>query len=111
LIVAPPSALNTPWLRKFAPISTGFASGWMQIRGAKRRKNVDQGFVISDHADWDDLLHIVKATGAQNVTVMHGFHNVLSRYLIEKNGINAVDFKGRWGGEYEMPLAADEAGA
>jgi putative mRNA 3-end processing factor len=111
LVVAPPSALNTPWLRKFAPFSTGFASGWMQIRGAKRRKNVDRGFVISDHADWDDLLRIVKETGASNVTVMHGFPNVLSRYLIEKNGLNAVDFKGRWGGDDDMPLAADEAGA
>jgi putative mRNA 3-end processing factor len=111
LVVAPPSALNTPWLRKFAPLSTGFASGWMQIRGAKRRKNVDRGFVMSDHADWDDLLTIVNETGASNVTVMHGFPNALSRYLVEYININATDFKGRWGGAEGAPLAPDEVGA
>ncbi|MGA2742126.1 MAG: ligase-associated DNA damage response exonuclease, partial [Bryobacteraceae bacterium] len=55
LIVAPPSANGSPLLigmRRFSPFSTGFASGWMRIRGARRRRSLDRGFVLSDHADW-----------------------------------------------------------
>ncbi|HLM01390.1 MAG TPA: ligase-associated DNA damage response exonuclease, partial [Pyrinomonadaceae bacterium] len=55
LVVAPPSAQDTPWLRKFGNASTAFASGWMRIRGARRRRAVDRGFILSDHADWDEL--------------------------------------------------------
>jgi len=73
LIVAPPSVFGSPWLRKFQPLSTAFASGWMQVRGAKRRKAVDRGFVLSDHADWTGLVRAVKATGAERVIAMHGF--------------------------------------
>jgi putative mRNA 3-end processing factor len=111
IVVAPPSAQNTPWMRKFAPFSTAFVSGWMQVRGAKRRRNVDRGFIMSDHADWDGLLRTADETGATAVTVMHGFPNSLSRYLSER-GLNAVDAPHRPGGEGEAaPLAVDEVGA
>ena len=52
LVVAPPAALASTWTRRFGAHSTGFASGWMVVRGARRRKAVDRGFVLSDHADW-----------------------------------------------------------
>lgn len=85
LVVAPPSAAGTPWMRRFgADAQTGFASGWMQVRGVRRRRGYDRGFVISDHADWFDLLRTVRETGARRVLVTHGNSAVLSRYL---NGI------------------------
>ena len=84
LIVAPPSANGTPWMRRFGDVSTGFASGWMQIRGARRRRAIDRGFVLSDHADWPGLLATVKETGAERVLVTHGYSNVLARYLAEQ---------------------------
>jgi len=111
LVIAPPSAQNTPWMRKFAPFATAFASGWMQMRGAKRRRNVDRGFVMSDHADWNGLLRTVAETGASAVTVMHGFPNSLSRYLTEQ-GVEAVDAPHRFGSASDAaPLASDEVGA
>jgi putative mRNA 3-end processing factor len=67
LIVAPPYVHASPWLRRFGPLSTGFASGWMRIRGTRRRRAVDRGFVLSDHADWPGLIETIKATGAEQV--------------------------------------------
>jgi putative mRNA 3-end processing factor len=85
LVIAPPSAAGSAgWLRKFGPTSLAFASGWMQIRGARRRRAVDRGFVLSDHADWDGLLSTIKATGAQRIGVTHGYTNTLVRYLNEQ---------------------------
>jgi putative mRNA 3-end processing factor len=84
LVVAPPSAQGTPWLRRFGPASFAFASGWMRIRGARRRRAIDRGFVLSDHADWPGLLAAIEATGAQEVWVTHGYSAVLARWLIEK---------------------------
>ncbi|HEV3120550.1 MAG TPA: ligase-associated DNA damage response exonuclease, partial [Isosphaeraceae bacterium] len=81
LIVAPPSAQGTLWLRRFGPISTGFASGWMRIRGLRRRRSVDRGFVLSDHADWPGLLAAIDATGADQVWLTHGYSAVVARWL------------------------------
>lgn len=81
IVVAPPSVQNTPWLRKLAPYSTAFASGWMLVRGQRRRNGVDRGFPISDHADWPGLLEAIAATGAQSVWVTHGSTEAFSRYL------------------------------
>jgi putative mRNA 3-end processing factor len=83
IILAPPSTLNTAWAKKFNPVSTAFASGWMQIRGTRRRKAVDRGFVLSDHADWNGLLDAIKATAAQRVWVTHGYVTQLVRHLQE----------------------------
>jgi putative mRNA 3-end processing factor len=83
LVIAPPSMQDAPWLKKFKPYSTAFASGWMAIRGGKRRRNIDQGFVLSDHTDWDGLLEAVKATGASRVGVTHGYVEAVSRYFNE----------------------------
>jgi len=88
LVIAPPSAANSPWLRKFGRQSSAIASGWMQVRGNRRRSNVDRGFVLSDHADWDDLLRAIQRTGAHTVGVTHGYVEPFSRYLTER-GVNA----------------------
>ena len=73
IIIAPPSADGTPWMKRFAPYSVGICSGWMQVRGNLRRRNADAGFALSDHADWTGLLQAVKATDAEKVFVTHGF--------------------------------------
>jgi putative mRNA 3-end processing factor len=91
LILAPPSAAGTPWMRRFgaaADFETGFASGWMRVRGIRRRRGYDRGFVISDHADWDDLLRTVQETGAKRVLATHGYADVLARHLREQ-GLDA----------------------
>ena len=72
LVLAPPSARGTPWLRRFGDCSDAFASGWMRLRGARRRRALDRGFVLSDHADWPGLQAAIAATGAQRVIVTHG---------------------------------------
>ena len=84
LIIAPPSALNTPWMRKLKPLTTAMASGWMNIRGTKRRRAVDRGFVLSDHADWAGLNAAIKATGCERVLVTHGYTAPFSKWLREQ---------------------------
>ena len=109
LIVAPPSAAGSPWLRRFGAASTAFASGWMRIRGARRRRSVDRGFVLSDHVDWPSLLAAITATGAQNVWVTHGYREPVVRWL-QEHGVAAQAVASRWEGEPEDdPLGADEA--
>jgi putative mRNA 3-end processing factor len=84
VVIAPPSAEDTPWMRRFAPYKTGVCSGWMQVRGHMRRRNADAGFALSDHCDWPALLTAVKETEAQRVYVTHGFQSALSRFLTEQ---------------------------
>jgi putative mRNA 3-end processing factor len=98
LVLAPPSAAATPWLRKFAPYSTAFASGWMAIRGIRRRRSVDRGFVLSDHADWDGLMTVIRATGATRIGVTHGYTHVLTRWLTEQ-GLEAFVLPTQFEGE------------
>jgi putative mRNA 3-end processing factor len=84
LILAPPSAAASPWLKRFGEYSDALASGWMQVRGNRRRRSLDRGFALSDHADWPGLLAAIEATGAQRVLVTHGQTEALARYLREK---------------------------
>ena len=107
VIIAPPSADGTPWMKRFIPYSTGMCSGWMQVRGNMRRRNADAGFVLSDHADWPGLLEAVKATGAQKVFVTHGFQAVFSRYLNEI-GIESAEVKTQFGNDDEEVAASPE---
>lgn len=88
LVLAPPSALGSAWAKNFGVSESAFASGWMQLRGIRRRRAGDRGFVISDHADWPGLLSAIKETGADNIYVTHGYTDVFARYLSE-NGWNA----------------------
>ena len=100
LILAPPLAKTSPWLRRFGDFSTGFASGWMRIRGTRRRRSIDRGFVLSDHADWPALLTAIRASGAERVWVTHGYRTALARWL-EENGTEAHAIETRFEGEFE----------
>jgi putative mRNA 3-end processing factor len=106
LIVAPPSAGGSPWLRRFGAASTAFASGWMRIRGTRRRRSVDRGFVLSDHVDWPALLGAIAATGAERVLVTHGYRDQLARWLTE-HGIEARAVASGWKGEFDEGDAED----
>ncbi len=88
LVLSPPSAQGSTWARRFGAQETAFASGWMALRGIRRRRTGDRGFVISDHADWAGLLWAIKQTEAENIYVTHGYTDILTRYLNE-NGWNA----------------------
>ncbi len=92
IIIAPPSGDNPGWMKKFENVSRAFASGWMQVRGARRRRSMDRGFVLSDHADWNGLINTIKETGAENIFVTHGYTSVFVRWLKE-NGWNALPLK------------------
>ncbi len=87
-VIAPPSATGSTWVKRFGNYSDAFASGWMQVRGRRRQRGVDQGFVLSDHADWPGLLQAIAATQAQRIFVTHGSTATLSRYLREQ-GLDA----------------------
>ncbi len=104
VVIAPSCAEESPWIKRFNPYEVGVCSGWMQVRGNFRRKNVDAGFALSDHADWKGLSSAIAATGAEKVFVTHGFQAALSRWLNEK-GIEAAEVKTEFG-EEETPLAA-----
>jgi putative mRNA 3-end processing factor len=98
LIVAPPSARGTTWLRRFGNLSSAFVSGWMQIRGTRRRRAVDRGFALSDHADWTDLVETIRETGAERIGVTHGYTAPLVRWLVEA-GYDAFTIDTRYRGE------------
>ena len=102
LVLCPPSARGvlggTPWIKRFEPYSDAFASGWMLLRGARRRGGYDRGFVLSDHADWPGLHSAIKATQASRVIVTHGSVPVMVRYLTEQ-GLQAGSFQTEFGDE------------
>jgi putative mRNA 3-end processing factor len=99
IIVAPPSAIGTPWLKRFEPFSLGICSGWMQLRGARRRRGADRGFVLSDHADWPQLNTAVKDTGAEHIYVTHGYKSIYAKWLREEFKLNAVEVDTLYEGE------------
>jgi putative mRNA 3-end processing factor len=98
LVLAPPSAAGSAWMRRFRRAQQGFASGWMRIRGNRRRRNYDRGFVISDHADWPDLMRTVRETGASRVIATHGNTDAIVRALNE-DGIRTDVLRADFGGE------------
>lgn len=100
IIVAPTSARGTPWLRRFGEFSSAYVSGWMQIRGARRRRAVDRGFTLSDHADWPALLDVIQTSGAERVLVTHGFVDPMVRWLNE-NGWQAAPLHTEFRGELD----------
>ena len=112
IIVAPPSANGTAWLRRFGDHSTAFMSGWMAIRGARRRRAVDRGFVLSDHVDWPALLGAIDASEAERVWVTHGYSAAVVQYLREQ-GRDARVLPTRWEGEQDegTPQEAQEEAA
>jgi putative mRNA 3-end processing factor len=98
-IVISPSAVEGTYIAKaIRPYVSASCSGWMQVRGNRRRNQADTGFVLSDHADWPGLLSAIKATGAGHVYATHGYQSVLARYLTEQ-GIDGREVKTEYGEE------------
>ena len=110
LVIAPPSASGSTWMKRFGDYSDSFASGWMLLRGARRRRGVDRGFVLSDHADWPGLMEAIRATEAQQVIVTHGSIPTMVRWLCQ-NGLDAKGFDTEYGDEDDesgdVPKPAD----
>lgn len=110
LVLAPPSAQGSTWMRRFVPCRTASASGWMAIRGARRRATVDRGFVLSDHADWPALSTAVDLTGAEEVWVTHGYRDEFVQWFNQtRPGRKAIGLATPFEGEQgaaEVPLAA-----
>jgi putative mRNA 3-end processing factor len=102
MILAVPSAHGTAWTRRFGEVSTAMASGWMMVRGQRRRRSMDRGFVLSDHVDWNSLLAAVEASGCERVWATHGYSRTVARYLTER-GLNARSLDTRFGQEEEEP--------
>jgi putative mRNA 3-end processing factor len=100
LVVAPVSARGSTWMRRFRDHGAAFASGWMRIRGARRRRGYDRGFALSDHADWDDLVRTVSETEAARVFVTHGYTEALSKFLGER-GYETTAWRTQYEGEPE----------
>ncbi|MCC1494088.1 ligase-associated DNA damage response exonuclease [Cognatishimia sp. F0-27] len=105
LVIAPPSALGSAWARRFKPASSAFASGWMRLRGVRRRRAADRGFVVSDHADWPGLQAAIRETGAERVFATHGYTEIFARWL-HAEGYDAAVVPTQFGGEEEddMPV-------
>lgn len=100
LILAPPSAHRSPWMKRFKEPQTAFASGWMQVRGTRRRKGYEKGFALSDHADWNELNQTINETKARDIFLTHGRTDVLARYLTEQ-GKNVRLFETEYTAEEE----------
>ncbi|NNF02627.1 MAG: ligase-associated DNA damage response exonuclease [Bacteroidia bacterium] len=101
IVVCPPSAISGTWVRKFGNSSVAFASGWMAVRGSRRRRSADRGFALSDHADWKGLNDVVKDSGAEKVYVTHGYTDIYSRWLNEQ-GIDSKIVQTEFEGEAEL---------
>ena len=109
LVLATPSALGTPWMRRFGAASTAFASGWMRLRGVRRRRAADRGFVMSDHADWTGLNAAIAETGAERVFVTHGY-TAQFRAWLETQGYDAAIVETEYEGE-SLDRAEEESAA
>ncbi len=105
IVIAPPSAAATSWINRFGETSIAMVSGWMLLRGVRRRRGFPQGFILSDHVDYPDLMQAVKASGAQRVLVTHGFTDIVARLLTER-GLQAEILPTRFIGE-ERPDDSD----
>ncbi len=99
VIIAPASAAESNWTKRFEPYAEAAASGWMALRGTRRWMNAERGFALSDHADWDGLRSAVLATGAAQVFVTHGYAALFSRYLNEMHGLDAQVVRANFTGE------------
>jgi len=110
LFIAPPSAVGSAWAKKFNPLSVGIASGWMTLRGARRRRNADRGFILSDHADWDGLNQAISETGAERVIATHGYTNIFSNWL-KTQGIDARTEQTEFEGELSEIDSKEDADA
>lgn len=107
IVLAPPSAHGSSWIRKMVPYVTASASGWMAFRGARRRRAIDKGFVLSDHCDWQGLLASIEATGAEKIICTHGYTEIFSRYLRDQ-GYDARTEETQYGEEENETIVVKE---
>jgi putative mRNA 3-end processing factor len=103
LVIVPPAVEGSEWMRGVGEVATGVASGWMQIRGSRRRSHVERGFVMSDHADWPGLIQSIRDTGAQRVLVTHGATGPIVRWLKEQ-GWQAEPLRTQYGGDEQVEV-------
>lgn len=109
--LAPPSALSGSWIRRFNNPMTIIASGWMALRGPRRRSTVDHALVLSDHVDWPGLLASVAGTGCEEVGLTHGFVGPCARWF-EEQGLRSVIYRTRFSdGEVDRDQAPEEGPA
>ncbi|MBN9674379.1 ligase-associated DNA damage response exonuclease [Salipiger bermudensis] len=108
LVIAPPSALGSTWARRFGRASTGMASGWMRMRGVRRRRGADRGFVLSDHADWPELHEAIRQTGAERIFATHGYTEIFARWL-NTQGYQAEVVPTEFGGEDDAAEGTEDA--
>lgn len=109
LVLAPPSAQNSTWIKRLKAYEHSMASGWMQLRGNRRRRNVHRGFVISDHVDWRTLIATIQATGAQRVLATHGNTDLLIPYLRDNLGLQSERLRTTYGGEEAQEPGENDA--
>lgn len=110
LVICPPSAVGSSWMRRFLPYSLGVTSGWMKLRGTRRRRGADRGFALSDHGDWNDLNTAVRETGAQRIFVTHGYTEIFTQWL-NTQGFEAKEVKTKFEGELGEMAEAGSTGA
>ena len=77
IVLAPPSAIQDRWARRLHEPVTALASGWMRVRQRAKSRGVELPLVISDHADWDELLATLDAVQAPEIWVTHGREEAL----------------------------------
>jgi putative mRNA 3-end processing factor len=107
LAIAPPSALGSAWSARLGPAEEAFVSGWMAVRGIRRRRALGTGFVLSDHADWQGLNDAIRATGATKAFVTHGY-TAPFRHWLETQGYDAGIVETQFGDETEAEAAVTE---
>ncbi len=110
IVILPPATTNDLYLRKLGPVSQAAVSGWMRVRGRRRWRSLDRGFILSDHADWDHLHQAIRQTGAARVGITHGYVSAMARYLSEQ-GMETFIVPTRYTGEAEteQPEGVPEA--
>jgi len=88
VVIAPPSAIQDRWARRFADPVTAFASGWMGVRARARQRGVELPLVISDHADWPELIQTFEELAPEEIWITHGREEGLLRWA-ELKGVKA----------------------
>ena len=102
LVVAPPAVIGSTWLNRFGDYQTASVSGWMAIRGIKRRRGVDRGFVLSDHADFEGLTNAISQTGASRVFLTHGYTAQFAKWLSEScTEVEATELQSQYSDDLE----------
>ncbi len=88
IVLAPPGATNDRWARKLPDVVVGMASGWMRVRQRAKARGVELPLVISDHADWDELVATLDDVGAPEIWVTHGREEALI-HQAQRKGLDA----------------------